>query len=153
MECIRPEFGRETGATKHSTNGFTDGMVGTFTWTIMMRRIGCSRFDSIARLFKQINDFGTKTKFTTEIKSHIFVRNILGKAMLYKPTVKEIDGQSFGAKTFTIQHAAEMIGNEAITCFTINAFEAMETTRVRGALDNKAKINGNTLITDSHMMG
>jgi hypothetical protein len=70
-------------------------VVGTFTGTILMKGVRCSGFNSIAHLFEQVNNFCTMTKFATEIKAHVFVRNIHGKAMLGKPMVEEIDGRGF----------------------------------------------------------
>jgi hypothetical protein len=153
VEGIRPEFGREIGATKHSANGITDGVVGTFTGTILMKGVRCSGFDSIAHLFEQVNNFRTMTKFATEIKAHVFVRNIHGKAMLGKPMVAEIDGRGFGAETFAIQCAATVINDETVASFAIEAFKVTKTVRVGRALDDNAKVDGNTLVAHSRMTG
>jgi hypothetical protein len=146
MEGIRPEFGREIGATKHSANGITDGAVGTFTGTVLMRGVGCSGFDSIARLFEQVNNVRTTTKLATKIEAHVFVRNIRGKAVLGKPMVEEIDGRGFGAETFAVQRAAVVIDDETVASFAIEALEVMKMSRVGRALDKKTKIDGDALV-------
>jgi hypothetical protein len=152
MEGIRPEFGREIGATKHSANGITDGAVGTFTGTILMRGVGCSGFDSIARLFEQVNNIRTTTKLVTKIEAHVFVRNIRRKAVLGKPMVEEIDGRGFGAETFAVQRAAVVIDDETVASFAIEALEVMKMSRVCRALDKKTKIDGDALVAHSCMM-
>lgn len=109
MEGVGPELGREVGTAKHSTDGIADGTMGTLTRTVLMGGVRGSGFDCVSSLFKQVNDFLTATKFTAEIKTHVLVGDIDGKAMLGKPTIEEIDGRGLGPETFTVQGATEMI--------------------------------------------
>jgi hypothetical protein len=102
MEGIRPESDRKIGTAKHGTKSIANGLMGTFTRTILVRRVGGSRFDAIASMFEEINHFTTATKITTKVKADIFVRRINRKTMEGKPAIQKVDGGSFGAKRFTI---------------------------------------------------
>jgi hypothetical protein len=94
LKGIWPKLGRESGATKHCTKGITNGLMWTFTWTILMRRVWSGGFDGITSLLKKGNDVGAVAKFTAKIETNIFVGMVNGQAMTCKPAIKEVNRRS-----------------------------------------------------------
>ena len=147
MESIWPELGLQTGTGKHSAEGVTNGLMGTFTRSIMMRRIWSCGFNTVASSFKQFDNGRGMAKFTTKIKTDIAVRDILRRGMLSKPTIDEVNGWSFGTEGFTIESATVVVHNQAVTGLTINALKTLHVVRILGQLNKEAKIDREPLTT------
>jgi hypothetical protein len=107
-----------------------NGLMGTFTRTILVRRVGSGRFDVIASIFEEINYLTTATKIVTKVKVYIFVGKINRKTIEGKPAIQKIDGGSLGAKSFTIKSAAVMIGYQTVASLTIETLETLDMSRI-----------------------
>jgi hypothetical protein len=66
--------------------------------------------------------------------------------VLGEPPIQKVKWRSLGPEGFTKEGATEVINDQAIACLTIKALEAVNARAVGRALNNKAKINGDTLI-------
>lgn len=119
----------------------------TFTRSILIGQVGCSRFNKIASTFKQLDNFRKLAKLTNKIKADIAVRNITGGSMLGKPVVDEASRWSFGLECLTVEGATMVIHNQTVTSFTINTLELLHAIRILRGLNKESKINGETLIT------
>jgi hypothetical protein len=103
MEGIRPELGRQIGATKHGTQCITNSLMRTFTGAILTGSSGGSGFNKVARMLKQADNLLTMSQVTTLIQANVLIGNVSRKTMKDKPSIKKIKGGSFVAETFAIQ--------------------------------------------------
>jgi hypothetical protein len=152
MEGIRPEPDRKIGTAKHGTKSIANGLMGTFTRTILVRRVGCGRFDAIASIFEEINHLTTATKIATKVKAYIFVRRINRKTMEGKPAIQKVDGGNLGVKRFTIESVAVMIHYQTVASLTIETLETLDTSRIFRTLNHETEVNGDTLIAAGGMV-
>jgi hypothetical protein len=147
MECIRPKFRREVSATEHGTKGIADSPMRAFTRAVLMRGIGGGGFESITSGFKECHDLRATAKLTTEIKTHIFTRDINREAVKGKPTIQEVERRGLGAEGLTVEGTAIVVSDETVACLTIEALKAADAGAIRGALNKETKVDGDALVT------
>jgi hypothetical protein len=70
-----------------------------------------------------------------------------------KPFSELLDGRSLGAKSSTVKRVTEMVTQEYVTFFAVQAAEATNALAVLGRLHDKAEVDRNTLIALSHLAG
>jgi hypothetical protein len=122
--------------------------MGALTRTILMRRVGTSELDLVAKIGESFANLVTLAEFTTTIHAYIFLGT--NRGIVSKPTVKPIDRRSFGSKCASENTATVVVSDEDVTGFrTIEAHKIIETFWVTAPLNHKCKINRETLKADS----
>jgi hypothetical protein len=109
MESVGPELGVEGSASEHGANRIGDGMVGTFTGTILVRGVGFSGFDMITSVGEELDDIVTATKFAAKIEAHVTVGNGCGETMKCEPRIQKIKRWCLGGETLAKQHTTIMV--------------------------------------------
>jgi hypothetical protein len=125
--------------------------MGAFARTILMGRSGSSRLNSIASLFKQFNDITTLAQVSTLIKTHVFVRDISRETMEGQPTIEEVNGRPFIAKSFTVESAAVMVDDKTVACLTIETLKTTDSITIIRFLDDETEVNGDALVAHGRM--
>ena len=73
VQSIGPELKGKISSMEHGMDGIANGMVGTFSWTILVRMAGCSELWSVSCLLEKESYFLTLTKFTAFKHANVFV--------------------------------------------------------------------------------
>jgi hypothetical protein len=119
-----------------------------------MRRIGCRRLNVITSTSKQTDNVIASTKFTAEIETNITIRGRSREAVKCEPSIEKINRWGFRSKTPTEKHTTEVIDQYAVTSLAMNATKSLDTVGIgRRVLDDKAKIDGDTLVALSSSTG
>jgi hypothetical protein len=113
-----------------------------------MRGVGSGGLNNIAGVGKQLNNVIAAAKFTTKIKANIAVRGRNRETIQSQPRIQKFNWWSLGRKALAKEHATEMVNDETIASFTIEATKTLDTRAVSTRiLDDEAKIDGNALVT------
>jgi hypothetical protein len=95
MEHKWPEKSIETSTREHDMKGITNGLVGSFDASILMRTIRASGANTIAKLFEHRIDFRILVEFSALVEVDILVGNARRIAE-DEPVVKPHDRCTFG---------------------------------------------------------
>ena len=146
VEGIGPEFGTKSGTSEHRAKSVGDSAVGTFTRTVLMRRVRCGRLNTVASVLEEINDFATVAKFATKVEANVLVSNSVGETVTLKPASKEVDRRSLRAEGFTMKGTAVVIGDKAIAKLAVEALIARDASFIIRSLNDEAEVDGDALI-------
>jgi hypothetical protein len=124
IKCIWPKLETQFGASKHGSEGVTNGAMGTFSWAFAVGQIGGGGLDVVAGILKQHNDGMIFAKLPATIKSDIFAIVLsamvnLWQTIAMQPFIKELQWGRLGTETTTTNRARIMISDNAIARLTM----------------------------------
>jgi hypothetical protein len=93
------------------------------------------------------------TKFSSKVHPNVFGIDRGSGTLGGKPFGELLDGRSLGAKGSTVNCVTEMVTQEYVTCFAMQAAEVANALAVLGRLHDKAEVERNTLIALSSLAG
>jgi hypothetical protein len=85
------------------------------------------------------------TQLAAKVKPDILVRDVNRKTMVSQPMVEKVDGWSLGPEGFAIEGMAVMVNDEAVAGFAIESLKTLDLVSVSRPLDEKTKVNRDTL--------
>jgi hypothetical protein len=91
------------------------------------------------------------TQLTAKVESDILVRDINGKTMASQPMVEKVNGRSLGPEGFAIEGTAVMVNDEAVAGFVIESLKTSNPVSVGRPLDEKTKVDGDSLTAPEGM--
>ena len=144
VEYIRPKTGTQVGTCQHGTNGIVDGLVGMFGRKVLAGGVGAGQLDLVTTVVEGDVDLVALDKLTTTVHSHILVGTVGG--IVGKPLIKPVyRGGGYGSERTAKDAAAEVIGEEHVAGFAVEADKALETLEVTAVLDHESKVNAEAL--------
>ena len=87
MEGVGPELRSESGTSENRAESFGDSAMRSFDRGVLMRRGRSGWFDTISSVFEEAANLFATAKFATKIESDILVRDGVGKAMAFQPSL------------------------------------------------------------------
>jgi hypothetical protein len=120
---------------------------------ILMGRVGSRRLDSIPDLSKQVKNSFATTKFSSKIHPNVFGIDRGSGTLGGKPFGEPLDGRSLEAKSSTVKCVTEMVTQEYVIRFAMQAAETMNALALFGRLHDKAEVDINALIALSSLAG
>ena len=142
---VDPEGRRKIGTKEHSAKVGADSLVGTLARAILLATGRAGDLYVVPILFEKLDDSRAAAEFSTTIESGIHVGKLRGIGS--KPAVEPFDRGSFGVETFGVDCATEVISEENVACFAVDAFEGIVAVLVLRFLNHKAEINGKALVS------
>jgi hypothetical protein len=127
--------------------------MGTLDEPILMGRVGSRRLDYVPSLSKQVKDLLVATKFPSKGHPNTFGIDRKSGALSGKPFAEPVDGRSHGAKGSAVMCATEMVTQENVARFAMQAAEATNAHVIFGGLHDKAEVDRNILIALSSLAG
>jgi len=81
VECIGPELGVEAASFENGGDAFLDSAMWTLAKAVLMVSTGASRFDGIARTFKEFPEFEGTEEITSLIDANVLIVTV-GRILL-----------------------------------------------------------------------
>ena len=145
IERVRPKRRAETGAGQHGAQGITDGLMGTFTRSILVGGVRASELGLIAKVGESIKDFAAAPKFSTTIHPNIFF--VTSGCIVGEPLIQPIHRRGFSGECATDQSATEMVGDQNVACLAVVTDQVVETLGIGALLHHESEIDSETLKT------
>jgi hypothetical protein len=128
--------------------------MGTLARTILMRRVGSSRFHMVASLLKQFHNLTTTTKVTATIHPNVLLNRGIFTTIKKEPAIEEVNRRLLGRKTLSPKTPTVMINNQNVARFTIEAGETTDAIAIGGrVLDHETVVTRDALTTHRGMTG
>jgi hypothetical protein len=140
IEGVWPEAGAKGCTSEHGAQSIANSLVGAFAGAILMGRVRAGKLDLITEISESGADFVALAEFTATIHTNIFVG--AGGRIVGEPLVEPVHRGGLGSEGTTKDATTEVVSDENVTGFAIEADQVVESSGSFAPLDHESEIDG-----------